>query len=121
MDEKLFKNIEVKTYTDKHYGKVVNALHKARIDRYFVKDWENGVREIIFREREEEPANDERGLSKHAVIKSLPDIDIDKAEALAISTDYATFAVGEDVNTADAGAFFLEGYLYAQRLLGNVL
>lgn len=52
----------------------------------------------------------------------LPDLDIDKAEELAMETDYACFAVEEDgneINKADAGAFFLEGYLYAQKFLGN--
>lgn len=47
----------------------------------------------------------------------LPDLDIDKAEELAWETDYACFAVEEDgneINKADAGAFFLEGYNYAK-------
>lgn len=40
-------------------------------------------------------------------------ITLEDAEKLAMTTDYACFATGEEINTADAGAFFLEGYEYA--------
>jgi len=52
------------------------------------------------------------------VSRMLPDINIDKAEELAWQTDYACFAVeadGNEINKADAGAFFLEGYNYAKK------
>ena len=41
----------------------------------------------------------------------------EQAEELAMKTDYAIEAVGEEINIADAGAFFLEGYLHKQREL----
>lgn len=40
----------------------------------------------------------------------MKQITLDEAEKLALETDYAVFAVGVEINTADAGAFFLEGY-----------
>ena len=43
---------------------------------------------------------------------------LEEAEELAQQTDYAAFAVeepGNEINYADAGAFFLEGYEYAQK------
>lgn len=42
----------------------------------------------------------------------MKQITLDEAEKLALETDYAVFAVGEEINTADAGAFFLEGFNY---------
>lgn len=42
-------------------------------------------------------------------IKELK-ITIEEAEKLSMETDYAFYAVGEEINEADAGAFFLEGY-----------
>ena len=39
---------------------------------------------------------------------------LEEAEKLAMETDYACFAVGEEINAADAGAFFLEGYNHAK-------
>lgn len=42
-------------------------------------------------------------------------MDLEQAQKLALETDYAIEAVGEEINTADAAAFFLEGYEYAQR------
>lgn len=53
------------------------------------------------------------------VSNSLPFIDLEVCERLALETDYACEAVGEEINTGDAGAFFLEGYEYAKKLLGN--
>ncbi len=50
---------------------------------------------------------------------SLPFIDLEQAEKEAMETDYACFAVGEEINTGDAGAFYLEGYNKARMLLGN--
>ena len=50
---------------------------------------------------------------------SLPFMDLEQAEKEAMETDYACFAVGEDINTGDAGAFYLEGYSKARMLLGN--
>jgi hypothetical protein len=47
---------------------------------------------------------------------------IDEAEELAMETDYAAFAsepAGNEINKADAGAFFLEGYQYAIKLLNK--
>jgi len=41
-------------------------------------------------------------------------MNLTKATELALQTDYAVEAVGQEINTADAGAFFLEGFLYAQ-------
>jgi len=41
-----------------------------------------------------------------------------EAEELAMKTDYACFAVetkGNEINKADAGAFFLAGFEYAQK------
>lgn len=55
----------------------------------------------------------------HDVRLSLPHIELDDAYKLSLETDYACFAVGEDINTADAGAFFLEGYNHARDVLGN--
>ena len=52
----------------------------------------------------------------------LPNITLEEAEELAQRTDYAVFAVeeeGNEINYADAGAFFLEGYEYAQKLIKN--
>ena len=48
----------------------------------------------------------------------IPKITLEDAEKLSMETDYAVFA-SEDVskiNTADAGAFFLEGYNHARRM-----
>lgn len=90
----------------------------AKSEEYREKIWHELINRIRSegKETSDEPGN----CNKPHVSVSLPEIDIDKAEALAISTDYYTFAVGEDVNTADAGAFFLEGYMYAKRLIeGN--
>lgn len=42
-------------------------------------------------------------------------MNIDEAMELAMRTDYAHDAVGEEINKADAGAFFLEGYMFAQK------
>lgn len=50
----------------------------------------------------------------------LPDMEMEEAEVLSMQCDYACFAVEADeneINTADASAFFLEGYLEAQRRL----
>lgn len=50
----------------------------------------------------------------------LPDMEMEEAEVLSMQCDYAVFAVEEEeniINTADASAFFLEGYLEAQRRL----
>ena len=47
---------------------------------------------------------------------------IDEAEELAMETDYAVFASepkGNEINKADAGAFFLEGYNYAIKLFNK--
>ncbi|PKQ69368.1 hypothetical protein BZG01_00070 [Labilibaculum manganireducens] len=46
------------------------------------------------------------------------ELDIEEAKKLAMKTDYACFAneeKGNEINTADAGAFFLEGYNCALR------
>ena len=48
--ESVFKNIEVKTFTDNHYYSVISMFESNGFERYFIKDHENGVREIIFRE-----------------------------------------------------------------------
>jgi hypothetical protein len=40
----------------------------------------------------------------------------DEAEKLAMETDYAWAAVGQEINVGDAGAFFLEGYKHAMKL-----
>ena len=48
----------------------------------------------------------------------LPDISYAEAERLTERTDYMFMAVqmpGNDINKADAAAFFLEGYTYAQK------
>lgn len=42
-------------------------------------------------------------------------MDLDKATDLAMRTDYAHDAVGVEINQADAGAFFLEGFLHAEK------
>ncbi len=47
-------------------------------------------------------------------------ITLDEAEKLAMETDYAVKAVGEQINTADAGAFFFEGYKHAESELKNL-
>jgi hypothetical protein len=47
---------------------------------------------------------------------------IDEAEKLAMETDYAVFACepeGNEINKADAAAFFLEGYEYAVKLFNE--
>ena len=49
----------------------------------------------------------------------IPEITLEQAEDLAMTTDYACFAIGE-INTADAGAFFLEGYNYARNIEENI-
>ena len=52
----------------------------------------------------------------------LPNITLEEAQDLAERTDYAAFAVeepGNEINYADAAAFFLEGYEYAQKLIKN--
>jgi len=49
----------------------------------------------------------------------IPEITLEDAEQLAMTTDYACFATGAEINTADAGAFFLEGYNYARREMEN--
>lgn len=48
---------------------------------------------------------------------SLPDIDLDECEKLAMETSYACFAVGDEINIGDAGAFFFEGYIEAAKRL----
>ena len=47
-------------------------------------------------------------------------ITLDEAENLAMGTDYAVNAVGEQINTADAGAFFFEGYKHAETELKDI-
>lgn len=51
----------------------------------------------------------------------MEEITLDEAQKLAIETDYACFANEdtEKINTADAGAFFLEGYEYAIKQLNK--
>jgi len=49
----------------------------------------------------------------------MKQITIEEAEKLALETDYAVFAVGEEINTADAGAFFLEGFNYAMKQINQ--
>jgi len=41
-------------------------------------------------------------------------MDLPEATKLALQTNYAIEAVGQEINAADAGAFFFEGYRYAQ-------
>lgn len=50
-------------------------------------------------------------------------LEILEAQTLAMKTDYARFAVEdtEKINQADAGAFFLEGYLHAFDTLSKFL
>ena len=48
-------------------------------------------------------------------------MNLEQAQELALETDYAVEAVGEEINTADAAAFFLEGYEYAQRQVVNII
>jgi len=51
----------------------------------------------------------------------IPEITFEDAERLSMETDYAVFA-NEDVskiNSADAAAFFLEGYNYARKEMEN--
>jgi len=48
----------------------------------------------------------------------LPDMDYEEAERLIERTDFMFMAVqmpGNKINKADAAAFFLEGYTYAQK------
>ena len=50
----------------------------------------------------------------------LPDMTLEEAEKLWPGTDYAFEAANQDdnpINTGDATAFFLEGYLYARKLI----
>ena len=52
----------------------------------------------------------------------MKEMDIDIAEELAKKTDYAFAAVeypGSEINWADAAAFFLEGYEYARKIMGE--
>ena len=53
----------------------------------------------------------------------LPPITLEKAEEMWPQSNYGQDAVempGNEINTADAAAFFLEGYEYARRVLqGN--
>ena len=47
---------------------------------------------------------------------------LDEATKLALQTDYAVEAVGPaELNTTDAGAFFLEGYLYAEKAFAKTM
>ncbi len=46
-------------------------------------------------------------------------MDLEQAQKLALETSYAIEAVGEEINTADAAAFFLEGYLYAKKTINK--
>ena len=53
----------------------------------------------------------------------LPDMTYDEAEALWPETDYASEATHQDENPIhgpDAAAFFLEGYLYARKLVRDM-
>ena len=48
---------------------------------------------------------------------------LDDATELAMQTEYAHEAIqpkGNEINTADAGAFFLEGALYAAKLCAEI-
>jgi hypothetical protein len=52
--------------------------------------------------------------------KEKINLSLDEAEELAMQTNYAVFAVeypGTEINKADAGAFFLEGFYYAKKLI----
>jgi hypothetical protein len=58
-------------------------------------------------------------LRVDAVIASVPEIGLAQAEDLAKRCDYMDAACeieGNEVNTADAGQFFLEGYNHAREL-----
>ena len=47
----------------------------------------------------------------------------EEAESLVMATDYAVFASepeGNEINQADAAAFFLEGYNYALKLFSEL-
>ena len=51
---------------------------------------------------------------------SLPDMTLEESERLWPETDYAFEAANQDdnpINTGDATAFFLEGYLYARKIV----
>lgn len=53
----------------------------------------------------------------------LPPITMDEASDLWRRTDYGCFAVvecGNDINGADAAAFFLEGYEYARKQIAKM-
>jgi len=53
----------------------------------------------------------------------LPDMTFEEAEKLWEETDYACEATHQDenpINGGDATAFFLEGYLYARKLLNKM-
>jgi hypothetical protein len=92
-----------------------NALMKS-VAKEYIKERKDELPDFLTR-AVEEPTNDDAALPLHGVSAMLPDLDIDKAEELAWKTDYACFAVEEDgneINKADAGAFFLEGYNYAK-------
>ena len=57
-------------------------------------------------------------MTKHPL--DLPDMTLEEAEKLWPNTDYAFEAANQDgnpINTGDATAFFLEGYLYARKIV----
>lgn len=52
-------------------------------------------------------------------MNTLPEMSLEEAEKLWQQTEYAFEAVeipGNEINSADAAAFFLEGYEYARRI-----
>lgn len=44
---------------------------------------------------------------------------VEQAEELVKETEYAILAVGDDINWGDATGFFIEGYLYAIKMMNK--
>lgn len=59
------------------------------------------------------------GIVYYDEYNEISEISISDAENLALMTDYYCFSVGDTINTADAGAFFLEGYNHALSLINS--
>lgn len=98
-------------YKGKLYGKVGKSYFPLYAT---TDDWDALQKRVSDLEAEN------KSLRQSLVSAMLPDLDTDKAEELAMETDYACFAVeadGNEINKADAGAFFLEGYNYAKNNL----
>lgn len=95
-----------------------DSFNKAIEDNKIIR-WHKHFKDVVKSYLKHESKGQNLPIQRVSV-SLLPDMEMEEAEVLSMQCDYACFAVETDeneINTADASAFFLEGYLEAQRRL----